>query len=192
MARSPINETRAADLPRDRDALWAEIRERRNFTFRDLHLDSDMDQRSIRVFLQGLTRAGILERDGKRYRLVRDMGHETPRVRTDGSIVPPTKSERVWRSIKILGTFTADEIVTACTDETSGPTRSYVRDYLKNLHHAGYLRVAKPSHPGTLARYALIPAMWTGPKPPMVQRMSQVFDPNLNRVIWRQSPGGDS
>jgi len=159
MARYPIHQTRTGDAPRDRDALWTEIRRRRRFTKRDLVLDSDMDQRSVQQFLSGLTRAGILVRDGNRYELVRDVGFETPRLRSDGSPVPPTKSEKIWRALKILGEFNADELVIACSDEHDRVSRAYVLDYVKNLNHAGYLHVTRharpvPARPGHVHRAA--------------------------------------
>lgn len=189
MTRVPIDQTRRSKVPRDRDAMWAWIREHREFHQLDLYGDSCMNKRSVRQFLISLTNAGILEQNGQTFTLIRDVGKEAPRVRMDGSIVPPTKSERIWRSIRILSQFDARDVLMAANNEEDPITEAYVRDYLRNLKKAGYLSVVRKGDPHRLEKYALVSARYSGPKPPMVQRTTQIFDPNLNKVVW--PVGGD-
>lgn len=184
MARVPIDQTRRSRVPRDREALWTKIRELRKFTVSDLFLISNMDRRSIKQFVVGLANAGILEQEDMEYTLIKDLGKEAPRIRMDGSIVPPTKSERIWRSIRILNQFDARDVLMAANSDEDPITEAYVRDYLRNLHKAGYLSETRPGDPHNLARYVLIGVRYSGPKPPMVQRTTQIFDPNLKKVVW--------
>jgi hypothetical protein len=60
------------------------------------------------------------------------------------------------------------------------------RSYLKWLKRAGYVVEVQASKPGTKARFRLGHGKYTGPRPPMIQRIGQVFDPNLGEVVFRQ------
>lgn len=57
---------------------------------------------------------------------------------------------------------------------------SFARDYLGNLHRAGYLARDETQ------RYVLRPGKDTGSRPPMIQRCKQVYDANTGTVVWRQ------
>mgnify|MGYP001580370799 FL=1 len=91
----------------------------------------------------------------------------------------------MWRSLRILGELDADELAGQASIVV--PTTSWTaRSYLKWLKRAGYVVEVQASKPGKKARYRLAPGKYTGPRPPMIQRIGQVFDPNLGEVVFRQ------
>ena len=61
---------------------------------------------------------------------------------------------------------------------------SDAKDYIKFLKAAGYVRIAQKRAPGRATLFQFIEARYTGPRPPMVQNIKQVFDPNLGEVVW--------
>ena len=63
------------------------------------------------------------------------------------------------------------------------------KEYCTMLTQAGYLKVLrKASPPKKPAVYKLVRN--TGPQPPQIQRVKQVFDPNLDEVTYRA--GGEA
>ncbi len=187
MARKPVNEVSALQT---RDALWNAIRTLRDeFTVRDLHLETRSNIDQAGTYVRNLTAAGILEvvneaegtgyiKGVKVYRLIKDMGAEAPRVRRDGSLVLMGRGqEQMWETMRSLTCFTlADLQINASTDDCPVSIDT-VRTYCNTLARAGYLvRTGK--------NYTLVKR--TGPKPPMIQRTKQVYDPNLKQVMWRE------
>ncbi len=201
MARKPIH-LQAAGPRNDRQAIWEAIRKHgvngQAFTAADIRsqLPAYPALSKIRDYLIGLTAAEYLDcKKGNKagmpnsYTLKRDTGIEAPRVRKDGSAVTQGLArEQMWRGMKVLNSFDANDLILAATTEIK---LNDAKDYIGHLHKAGYLALTEKSKPsGGLARYCLLPTKYTGPKPPMVQRIKQVFDPNLGKVVWSQ--GGAS
>lgn len=141
---------------------------------------------TVANYLQGLVAAGIVEKEdterGPFYRLVRDSGHHAPRVRRDGSIVRNGDGNaNIWRSMRMLKQFSAADLLLHSTTPDVQISDSHVRVYCLRLFEAGYLKVVqKASPPKRAAVYRLIRD--TGPRPPKVQRVQQVFDPNTGTV----------
>lgn len=187
-----------------RDALWRAIRRTggESFRVRDIARGARHEIETIREYLAGLARAGYLERTSPvkcgataTYRLVRDSGAEAPRVRRDGTpVVMGRGREQMWRTMRILGDFSARELAVSASTEDVAVAETEARTYCTHLHRAGYLvlaRSAKPGHragTGERARYRMLRSAYTGPKPPQVQRNKQVYDPNLRQVVW---PAGE-
>jgi hypothetical protein len=175
--------------PFRREQIWKTIRKFKSFAVSDL--GTDLDNSPVYAFLNGLVAAGYLEREGKvqtklfganRYRLIKD-AVEAPYVRKDGTV--PTRGSgraRMWRAMKILPSFTIVDLVACC--EKGGPAVATweARTYVAYLERAGYLK-RLDAHGVALASFKLV--RWTGPRPPMIQRIKQVFDPNLKKVVWR-------
>ncbi len=199
-----------------RDAIWATIRQQREFTRESLWLALEREQgdhrKSIDSYLTCLKNGGYIEviekrwinQDGDRrqgeagtfecvYLLARDCGVEAPRLRKDGSEVTQGRNrENMWRTMRIIGEFDYRELAIAASTEEVPVNLSDAKDYVYHLNKANYLVVTKDAHKGrhsTLARYRLVPSRYTGPKPPQVQRVRQVFDPNLNKVVWPAESG---
>jgi hypothetical protein len=183
-----------------RDAVWAAIRalaarSGQHFTVRDILRSVVSGPDLVRDYLGRLVAAGIvavivparLTRPAV-YRLLHDRGVEAPRVNAAGEIDDaPTDQERIWQAMKALPSFDARDLRTA----TGIASETTVRSYVAHLARAGYLAVVVPEVPGRkgrLARYRLLHARNTGPRPPAIRRGKIVFDANLGRQVWPEMP----
>lgn len=179
MARQPAHQANPG-----RPEIWTALRQLRSATGETIRKTARAQWATVEDYLKSLVAAGIVEitsvgprRRDHMFALVRDTGAEAPRVRKDGSIVPPTKTEALWRTIKMIGQFTYAELAAAA--DVDG---LQARDYCQHLARAGYL-LAENNHPHA-TRYRLAPGKNTGPQPPQIQRTKAVYDPNLRAVVW--------
>jgi hypothetical protein len=119
------------------------------------------------------------------YQLAKDCGYEAPRLRKSGERTKQgSGTEQMWRTMKILSTFTPTQLsVTASTEDTVIKL-STAKAYCAKLRKAGYLAVAKPGGPNVQATYRFLKSKNTGPIAPQVQRTHRVFDPNLKKIMW--------
>lgn len=194
MSRKPIDKQQPHEC---RQAIWAWIREfsesndnQLPFTARDI--DVKLQASTIRDYLNGLEKAGYLSvvRTGKhldpaRYTLIKDTGHEAPRVRKDGT--PVTQGigrQQMWNAMRVLKTFRPIDLAFNSSTDDHRVAENEATTYCSILCKAGYLAAMKDGN------YFLIPSMWTGPYPPQIQRTKQVYDPNLLRVVWSHIAGG--
>jgi hypothetical protein len=181
-----------------REAIWAAIRRLVTFTVRELRLATRCSLEQVRDYVTGLSAAGYLERrDNFAYVLVRDCGIDAPRVRRDGSEITQGKGrEQMWLVMKVLDDFSARDLAVHASTEDVHVSEIDAKDYIHYLHQAGYLYEQQRGIPGnrsgggSLARYWLLPQKYTGPRPPMIQRVKQVYDQNLKKVVW-SAAGGD-
>lgn len=195
MGQKPIDKRNPLET---REAIWAIIRRLITFTVRELYLETRCSMEQVRDYVAGLTAAGYLEkRESAGYALVMDCGIEAPRVRRDGTEITQGKGrEQMWLVMKVLDDFSALDLAVHASTEDVQVSEIDAKSYIHYLFKAGYLVTAYPGKPGnkagngTLSRYRLLPQKYTGPRPPMVQRIKQVYDQNLQKVIWR-SAGGD-
>jgi len=175
-----------ARRPEGREAIWQSIRALRCFTARELQDHCLVKMTRVLRYLGGLTAAGYLEvydeqwpgRDPSRYwRLVRDCGVEAPRVRADGTPEREGEAaEQMWRTMKILQRFTCRDLMVHASTEECLISEDTAVEYCRYLCHAGYLaRVARGGNRRT--RYQFVPGANTGPQPPQVQKIRQVWDP---------------
>lgn len=192
MARKPVDTISRMET---RDALWAAIRAfRRPFTCRELQLETRCTLGQAAEYLKGLEAAGIVAVCGEKhgrgfikaarlFRLVQDVGPVAPRVRRDGTPVTQGRGrEQMWKAMRVLGRFTVRDLVVSATLEEHAVALGEAQTYCHYLHKAGYL-----TRSGEL--YQCVRKRYSGPRPPMIQRIKQVFDPNLNQVVWSQ--GGE-
>lgn len=177
-----------------RDAVWQAIRELSvppgaEFTQPDLFRRVDCGLDLIRDQLRRLVLAGIVGEVAPavrlvrtRYRLLRDMGVEPPRLTAAGVLdETPTDQERMWAAMKVLPIFRVTDLQLA-TRVTSALT---VRAYVTRLHQAGYLAVVEPAiATKRTASYRLLNSRNTGPRPPAIRRGKIVFDLNLGCQVW--------
>lgn len=202
MSRKPAHLTAGAHL-NAREAIWVEIRRRKTFTVGDLAAQTSIPPGTIRTYVLGLDRAGYLAREGRderpkqrityvknqllalRYKLVRDTGVEAPRVRKNGEpVTQGLAREALWRTMRILREFTWAELAHAASTEEVQVDRDDARKYCYALKQAGYLVLVIAGAPGRPERYRFVPSRYSGPRAPMLQRVRQVYDPNLKRVVW--------
>lgn len=173
-----------------REELWALIRSLKSFTIGDL-ITINLDHSTISAYLRGLIAAGYLIREqlppegnsfpAYRYLLKRDT-IEPPRVKEDGTETVMGKGRlQLWKSIKILKTFCVVDLVACSSTEEHPVALEEARTYVNYLTKAGYLKKIN-TLPLPKASFRLV--RWTGPRPPMIQRIKQVWDPNLKVVTW--------
>lgn len=196
MPPKPVDQRRPEET---RDAIWQAVRETRGrngepnrpFTPAEIRGETRCTKEMVREYLVGLVAGGFVAKtnDGT-YVLVRDTGIEPPRVRRDGTLITMgTGRENMWRTIPILQEFTPRELAIAASTEQHQVTEVDADCYTRFLYRAGYLAqlaAAKRARrgPGTPALYLYLPSKYSGPKPPQIQRVKQVYDPNLRRVVW--------
>lgn len=188
--RKPADQIRRGE---SRDAVWEVIRKLGaaglTFTVRDIRQETRLTTSSVAEYLTGLTRAGYLAQEpaaGKfqpaRFTLVKDIGHEAPRVRKDGSAVTMGQGrDQMWRALWILAQkgqrFTVKELVLDSSTAIHAVAEAEADTYLHYLAAAGYVGKRGDT-------YFMPVSRWTGPKPPMIQRVHQVWDPNTRQVVW--------
>ncbi|CCU70896.1 hypothetical protein [Thalassolituus oleivorans] len=187
------------------DVIWQAIRELKTFTTTDLicHIAgtkyTGINDHTVKSYVQRLMRGHYLTViDSTRvrghcvvntYQLRKDPGIHAPRLDKYGNeSVMGVGRACMWRVMKIVDEFDANELAALASTDTTSVKLSEAKNYIGHLHRAGYLhctRLAKNS--GGLARYKLIPSKNTGPRPPQVQRVHSIYDPNLAQVVWPKS-----
>lgn len=181
-------------------AYWAAMQARASgFTISDIVGASQGDRATVASYMRNLAKAGFLTvidarplpqggSPAKVYKIVRQSFY-APKVRRDGSTVPEGANDHMWRTMKMLLSFRPDELADAAsTDEVIVPVGT-AQDYCKHLKAAGYIVEIKPSsNRGGRATYRFQKTKNTGPLAPEIQRIKQVFDPNLGKVMHREEP----
>ncbi len=182
--------------PTGREAMWIAMRQLKTFTMSQLEHTTRIGVETLRCYVVGLTKAGYLERKAQAkipgkgsyepstWTVIRDVGVDAPRITRSGKLMAPTARERMWSTLRILKECSIEELVAAASEGSTPIDRNDAGDYLKHLTLAGYTRVTLKGAPYRGARYKLIPVRDSGPQAPMVQRIKQVYDPNLRRVVW--------
>lgn len=190
----------AASVGSSRQDMWAQIRRLKQFTVIEVCGRLRID--SARAYMRGLEAAGYVERIGTApglvgergrrvvFKLVNDVGVHAPRVRETGEAVTQGAArDQMWRTMRILKEFNWRELALQASTEEQPVDPEDAKSYTKYLWRAGYLRLMEPGTGPIAARYRLMPSRYTGPKSPQVQRVHQVFDRNLNKVVWFQGGG---
>lgn len=191
------------------DCVWQAIRALKVFSQADVELwltknkFSGINSNTVISYLKRLLKGGYLSvknikhlrGSAKRitYELEKDCGVHAPRLTKSGGICRKGRGrENLWRSMKILKGFNFRELARAASTSDVQVKEQEASDYIKYLHKAGYLHITEErrrlGYTSVPARYSLLPSRNTGHLPPMVQRIKQVFDPNLNQVVWTPEP----
>lgn len=190
--RRPVDAVAAARHAHGRPAVWDALRRLKGGTVAELSKASGAPQRTVRGFLQTLEFAGFVMRsgaagplDGMRYQVARELPALMPDLRPDGTLAPETGRARMWRTMKMLSTFTAKDVAIAASLPGATVALAEARKYAVTLSRAGYLATIKPGTPhGGLATYRLVKN--TGPQAPQIQRRATLFDPNQGQVVWAE------
>lgn len=191
--RKPAHlETVGGKSPRQR--VWEALRANRDgASCYALARASNVDDAAVLVYLRCLIAGGYVERKGVSYPtsvypLLRDVGADAPRLNRNGT--PSTRGqgqEAMWRALRIVADIDAPELAEiASAGEVKVGLRAAV-SYLDWLRRAGYVVRVTQGASGTYARHRLVAGKYTGPRPPMVQRVGQVFDPNTGEVVYRHA-----
>ncbi|WP_319778417.1 hypothetical protein [Maridesulfovibrio sp.] len=188
MSRLPVDKQAAKDAPRGQEHYWQVMQQldcEVGFTLDGVYRKTNASKASIKEYISRLLKAGFLEvvseeKDGiiTRYHYtIAKRSRFAPKVNREGKECPPTKRDVMWRTMRMNSRFTVDELVIWASLPEVPVKRNDAFDYTKHLHKAGYLKKNGKT-------YTLIKK--TGPQPPKIQRLKQVFDPNLNKVVWTQ------
>ncbi len=201
MARQSADKVANARWPQGRQVIWEAIRGQGasylTFSVRDVWdaCGREIPKDTIRDYIRALLAGGFLKqvtaptpRKSATYQIVGKHGAEAPRVRPDGSIVTQgAGTEAMWRTIKVLGTFSAAELALTASTDVAPVTEETAKTYLRYLERAGFVRCVvkgKPGRGGNKDRWNFVKSRDPGPLPPQIQRIKQVFDPNSNSVVW--------
>jgi len=200
--RQPMGIKRRHSHGIHRDAIWAAIRDLREFSVSEIEDKTRVSHGGIKAYILGLTKAGYLRRTehhhrakvdnrfvANRWRLINDVGVDAPRVTRDGKrITQGLGRENMWHAMHILRDFSAKDLAAQASTDDVIIKHSDAKNYIKYLHKAGYLIIVMPARPGnkpgTQTRYRMPASRSTGPRPPMIQRTKQVFDPNTGKIVW--------
>jgi len=183
------------------DVMWATIRKLKTFSSKallsEINRTLPVKDRTVKLYvdrlLKGhyLTVKAVANVSGCRrehvYELINDVGIDTPQLTMDGTPSPQGMArEQLWRAMRIMGDFDAWDLMLAASTERKAIRISVAVEYIKHLYDAGYLAKTTECSRGLSprrARYHFLPSMFSGPKPPQVQQVKQVFDPNLGKVM---------
>lgn len=184
-----------------RDGMWEAIRKLRRFTALDIEGETRCNLESIKTYIKSLKKAGYiaivdhldnaqsglahpLKYKAAVYELQRD-SITTPRVRRNGDVVTMGAGrEQLWRTMRVLKVFSYLDLAVQASTEEHPVSEADARHYLKYLKRAGYIAEIERGKGGRPSRYRFIDRRYTGPRPPMIQRVRQVYDPNLQKVVW--------
>jgi len=178
-----------------RQLIWEQIRALKSFTLAELigNLPGTIAKDTTRAYLKALLAAGYVVPQLDRFDLARDNGVEAPRLRKDGSeVTQGREQENIWRTLRTVNhPVNYMELAALSSTESHAVAPAFARDYLVNLYKAGYVRRSESKPFKGSCKYMLIPVKNTGPRPPMIQRIKQVYDPNLGKVVWSDSKGAN-
>ncbi len=189
----------------NRDQMWIVIREKQEFTINDIEDETRIIRTTIRSYLQGLVSGGYLQilnpgerkKAGntflpERYELINDIGVEAPQVDRKGQEVNRgARREQMWRTMKVLGQFNYKDLAINASLEDSSVSEMDAKKYCNMLYKAGFLALKKRGKPGgTLNVYLFLNSKNTGPKPPRIKQITQVWDANTDKVMYES--GGAS
>lgn len=189
MSQKPIDQIAKSIKPQGQDGIWVEIRKLNVFTATQIAKATDISRKTITDYIARLEAGKIVEKhrkyeETKMFVLIRDAGVHAPRLKKDGSrVTQGDGNKNLWRSMKMLKTFTPFDLAMHSANEKVTVSEETARAYCGMLLKAQYLKVMQKAVPGkNQATYRLV--NYTGPKPPKIQRVKAVFDPNLNKVVY--------
>lgn len=176
--------------PKNRKMVWKVIRELKHFTIRDIEDRTKIQPRTITSYLQALERAEIINKEvvykpnrgclrTNIYNLTKDTGVMAPVINKNGQLVEDTHQSRIWRAIRILRNFTLRDIVATASQDDDPVSLTAADQYLNYLKKAGYL-----SKKNNEKVFRLNLAMNKGIQAPQIQRIKQIYDPNIDAVVW--------
>lgn len=168
-----------------RHEIWQAIRDIGEvFTITDLVDRTRANRKTVADYLRCLVPGGIVAEVGDDgFTLVNDRGFHAPRLNRQGQpVTQGAGTENIWRSMRGLTEFTPRDLAAHSTTPDVSVTEWTAKSYCSMLMRTGYLRVVKKADPskGSQAIYRLIRN--SGPKPPQIQRVKRVFDPNTGKV----------
>lgn len=177
--------------PRGRDGLWRmllDLDERGPWSNGDAARATNLNRGTLSEWLGRLRKGGFVRQEGERpprrggpaialYRLTR-RPVEAPRVSRDGEVLPEPQIQVLWRIIKMLKSFSLDDLVLAASTAERAINRNTVASYVNELARVGILAKSGPLH---RRHFRLVRNV--GALAPKILSAKIVFDPNSRSVI---------
>lgn len=179
-------------VPRGDAGFWAIIREldvKGPWGWRDIDRRSNVHERSVRDYIKRLELAGFAERVSQgrtglhakatQYRLLH-RPVEAPRIDRKGNIYPESKTQRLWRTMRMVKTFSVPELTSLAQGDDMVMSQELAKYFIKALVQVG---VVQPfaSTAASDKLYRLVRDL--GPIAPVVSLSMVVFDPNAKAVV---------
>jgi len=164
--------------------VWNYITGRDTFTYAELAAELPISRYTTRTFIRKL-------RESRHIRVAHTKGPQI--FFTAKSVINKignqaqqrsTPEGAIWSAIRILGSYSASDVVCSLSGTNLSITLPQVRTYMQRLLQADYLHVVRRATPdsGREAIYRLIND--TGPLPPVIKRKRVVIDQNEDRVVF--------
>ena len=189
MTRRPVDQLSEEPKPQGQDGIWVEVRRLNVFSVTDIVKATDINRKTVSDYIRRLEAGKYVEKhtsfeETNRYALLRDGGIHAPRLKKDGApVTMGGGTMNMWRSMRMLGQFTPRDLAMHSTTSSVSVNDDTAKSYCSMLLKAKYLRVLRKAVPGKhQATYKFIRN--TGPLPPQIQRVKQVFDPNIRQVTY--------
>ena len=181
-----------------RQRIWELIRSSENkerFVGDFIIKYANVDECTYFTYIQCLLAGGYIEllQDGIRrqrvYRVIKDCGLEAPRLDRQGNPVKSGRGiEAVWRTMRMMDVLDVSILHSHVNAAGIDLAVSSIKSYVGALKRAGYLEVVMPATYNRMERVRLKANMNTGPRPPQIQKVKTVYDPNLNKVMFAEDP----
>lgn len=181
-----------------RQRVWEQIRKfRLKFRVYDVARLAEVDDETVKTYIQSLVAGGYVVRltnelfEEADYQLIKDLGIEAPRLTRDGQpVTQGMGQEAMWRCLRMLGPMDARQLAIHASSSGVEVKPASARRYVQMLKKAGYLEVVEPCNRRLkkMETLRLIPRMNTGPRPPQIQNVKTVYDPNLDKVMYAEEP----
>ena len=104
-----------------------------------------------------------------------------PRVSSSGEILPELIIETLWRTMRMLKTFQAEDLAAYLAETGRAPNIKSIRVYLWRLHGGGILALAGPRSQRQEQRFRLVRI--PGPRAPKILTANVVWDPNRGEQL---------
>ncbi|WP_299378613.1 hypothetical protein [uncultured Kiloniella sp.] len=174
-----------------RQAQWEAIKKLQIFTIAEVSKKSKEKLDTCRLYISLLVKAKIVEEvvnqpfETSKFQLKKDVGFHHPRIRKDGTRIPDGNTQdAIWRLMRLFKKFSFIELDTALRNAGLETHLGTIKGYIQSLAKAGYLKRLDQPNPRQIKTYLLVKN--SGPKPPIVQKVNRIFDPNLKEITWRE------
>ena len=171
------------------DAIWQVVRHLNIFSITDIVNQTNVDRKTATDYIKRLEAGRYIEKhtayeENNRFIVLRDAGVHAPRVKRDGTpVTQGAGNMNMWRAMRMMKEFTPRDLAIHSSTDTVQVNEKTAKAYCTMLRKAKYLRVLKkavPSKSQIIYKFILD----TGPKPPQIQRVKQVYDPNIRKVTF--------
>lgn len=186
-------------VPIGEEGLWRIIREldaEGPWRIADVDARSRVNKGTVSDYVKRLRLGGYVQAVGERehprpwfgpattYRIARQ-SKDAPRLGKAGEVLPEPLIEVLWRTMKMVKTFTTTELIKLVETPERPINARTVRGYVIRLARVGVIGRVGGTGRGSEVRYRLLRAL--GAKAPKILQSHIIFDPNSGEVIGEAS-----